>query len=62
MEKSLTLTDLSMYLAEIKALAGDFNTSECMPGKMAVKNILGYARAVASYKTQSTGDVHLLMN
>lgn len=62
MEKSFTLTDLNMYLAEIKALSGDFDPIESTPGKMSLKNILGYAKAVSAFKTRFTGDSYLLMN
>ena len=62
MEKSLTLTDLNMYSAEVKALRGDYDDAENRPSKMSIKNILGYAKAVAAFSTKNTGDTYLLMN
>jgi hypothetical protein len=62
MQKPFTLSDLNMYLSEVKALTGECERSENTPSKLSIKNILGYAKAVNAFRTKNTGDVYLLMN
>ena len=63
MEQNFTLKDADRYWNEVESLSKDLPASENMgPGKMALKNILNYSRALSILKTSIAGNVRVVLN
>lgn len=63
MDQNFTLKDADRYWNEVEALSKDLTTSDDRgPGKMALKNILNYSRALSILKTRMVGNVSVVLN
>jgi len=62
MDRPFTLFDIWTYQQEIKPSREGLNRNEAGPGKMALRNILAYSKALDVMNCRSTGNAFLLMN
>lgn len=65
MEKTFTLSDLQHYLQEVAAMEKLEHSHKMMhsgPGKMVLRNLLNYSRALDVLKTHTAGTIFQLAN